>query len=346
MLIYIFLPLILIPAIFIKNKNLSCLWCGIILFLVSALSFNAEISGFYSRITAVPVSALPLLEESPGVLYFGKFFSMFIPDFPLFYILICFVNTFGTMLYINKYCYYPAPSAVAMVIMGYWFAAVSEPILYMGVMFAAFAFRYASEKRFVRFTALMLLGVCFFPVLLYIIPLYLIAATKPRIIHIVLGIASGAALIYFDFGGFFSLLGIEDYTVFPFYEYFPVLSISVCVLVLITKKIVARRNRYNETMITVALISAVLSMGMINDPRFFIFAFICFFPAGVTLVPEIISVLRAIISLTFKDKKRPVLITGGIILAALAVLLYGNILLTNAYGGIPFETWVGMEAIQ
>lgn len=346
MLIYIFLPLILVPALFIKNKNLSCLWCGVILFLVSALSFNAEISGFYSRIAAVPVSALSLLNEPSGLLYFGKFFSMFIPDFPLFYILICFVNTFGTMLYINKYCYYPAPSAIALVITGYWFIAVSEPVLYMGVMFAAFAFRYASEKRFIRFAALMLLGVCFFPVLLYIIPLYIIAATKPRIIHIILGIILGTALIYFDFGVFFAFLGIEAHTAFPFYENFPILSISVCVLVLITKKIVVRRSRYNETMITVALISAVLSMGMLNDPRFFIFAFICFFPSGVTLIPEIISVLRAIISLTFKDKKRPVLITGGIILAALAVLLYGNILFTNAYGGIPFETWVGMEAIQ
>jgi len=346
MLIYIFLPLILFPALFIKNKNLGCLWCGVILFLVSGLSFNSGISELYSRIATVPVSALSILAEPPGLLYFGKFFSMFIPDFRLFYIILCFVNTFGTMLYINKYCYYAVPSAIALVITGYWFVAVSEPILYMGIMFAAFAFRYASEKRFVRFTALMLFGSCFFPILLFVIPLYLIAATKPRIIHIILGIALGAALIYFDCSGFFDFLGIENYKALPYYEYFPVLSISVCVLVLITKKIVVRRNQYNETMITVALISAVLSMGAISDPRFFVFAFICFFPAGVTLIPEIISVFRAILSLTFKDKKRPLLITGGVVLAALAVFLYGNILLTNAYGGIPFETWVGMEAIQ
>lgn len=346
MLIYIFLPLILIPAIFVKNKSLSCLWCGVILFLVSALSFNAEINDFYSRIASVSVSALSLLDAPPGFIYFSKFFSLFIPDFRLFYILLCFVNTFGTMLYINKYCYYPAPSAITLVITGGWFVALSEPVLYIGILFAAFAFRYASEKRFVRFAVLMLFGSCFFPLLLFVIPIYIVAALKPRMAYIIFAAAAGTALLLLDCSELFNLLKIETHTAYPFYEHFPILSISVCVLVLITKKIVVRRGQYNETMITAAIISAALSMGAINDPRFFIFAFICFFPAGLTLIPEIVSVIKALISLTFKDKKRPLLIMGTVILAALAVLLYGNILLTNPYGGIPFETWFGMEAIQ
>lgn len=346
MLIYIFLPLILFPAVFIKNKNLSCLWCGVLLFLVSSLSYNPEINEAFSLVSTMPFYSLNSLEYPSGFTYFTKFFSMFISDFRLFYILLCGINTFGTMLYIKKYCYYPAPSSIVLILTGYWFVAISDPVLYMGIMFGLFAFRYASEKRFVRFAVLILLGTCFMPYLILIVPFYLILMTKTRIIHIILAAALCVLLIYTDVTALFGFIGINDVSGLPYYEYLPWLSLSVCILSLITKKIISRRGLYNETMITAALLSAVLSAGIFTDKRFFIFGFICFFPAGLTLIPEIISVVKAVISLTFKDKKRPFLIVSGVILAALAVLLYGNILLTNPYGGIPFETWVGMEAIQ
>jgi len=346
MLIYIFLPLILFPAVFIKNKGLSCLWCGMILFLVGALSYNAEISEAFSAISVMPHYSLNSLSYPPAFTYLTKFLSMFIPDFRVFYVIFCVFNTVGTMLYIKKYCYYPAPSAIVLVITGYWFVALCQPILYAGIMLGAFAFRYAAEKRFTRFAVFALFGACFFSPIMLIIPFFPIMLTKNRIVHIILAAIASAAVLIFDCGSFLDLLGLDKISAMPYYENFLYLTIPVCVLTFICGKIISRRGAYNEAMITVSLISAVLSLGAVSDSRFFILAFICFFPAGLTLIPEFISVIKAVVSLTFKDKKRPVLIACGVVLAALAVMLYGDILLSNAYGGIPYETWVGMEAMQ
>jgi len=108
-------------------------------------------------------------------------------------------------------------------------------------------------------------------------------------------------------------------------------------------KIIARRGSYNLSMIIVLIASTVLATGAMNDSRLMKYSLICFFPAALTLVPEIISVFKALISLVFKEKKLPVLICGGVVLFALTALLYSYVLKSGVFVIPSYETWLTAE---
>lgn len=341
MIIYIILPLLLVPGFFMKNKSLCCLWCGVVLFLMSALYFNPSLSGVYNAIPSISVSALSFTGLPYAYLYIAKFFTMIVPDYRVFAAIMSLVSTAGLMIYIRKYCYYCAASAVTAVVAGFWFMSLYDSAAFLGLVISAFAFRYAFEKRFVRFAAILLLASCFMPEAILLIPLFIIFLFPPTVWH--LPVAAGAAflLIATDITKGFAFFGenadgVPDF-VMPF-------IITVCaVSCTFAIRIIARRGSYNLNAITLLLTASVLSVGALNDSRLMTYALICFFPAALTLIPEIISVVKALISLVFKEKKRPLIICSAVILLAVVVIIYGYILEGGVFTIPTYETWLGAE---
>ena len=341
MIIYIILPLLLVPGLFMKNKSLSCFWCGLVLFVTSALYFNASISGVYNAISSLSIPALSFTGLPFSYLYIAKFFSMFIPDYRVFTAIMSFLSTAGLMLYIKKYCYYPAASAITAVVTGFWFMNLYDPASFLGLVISAFALRYAFEKRFVRFGAILLLAFCFLPEAILIIPLYIFFIIQPSVWHLPVAAAASSLLLLTDITKDFEFLGkITDKNTDIV---LPLVITLICVFCCFAMKIIARRGSYNLNMIIVLVVATVLAAGAMNDSRLMIYSLICFFPAVLTLAPEIISVVKALISLVFKEKKRPVLICGGIILFILTALLYGYILKSGVFEIPTYETWLTME---
>ena len=341
MIIYIILPLLLIPGFFIKNKDLCCLWCGFVLFTMSALYFDPSVSGVFNAIPSLSLSALSFTELPYAYLYLAKLFSMIVPDYRVFTAFISLMGTAGLMLYIRKYCYYCAASAMTSVLLGFWFLSLTDPSHFLGLVISAFAYRYAFEKRFVRFSAVLLLASCFMPEALIFIPLYLVFIIQPTVWH--LPVAAGAAffLLATDVTKGFSFFGKADESAVSFL--FPLIITIACAACAVAMKILARRGSYNLNMIIVLLTAAVLGVGSLNDSRLLNFAVICFFPAALTLVPEIISVVKALFSMAFGEKKRPVLICSGVILLIIVSFVYGYILENGVFGIAPYETWLGTE---
>ncbi len=341
MIIYIIIPLLLVPGFFMKNKSLCCLWCGFVLFVMSALYFNTSVSGVYNAVSSLSIPALSFTGLPYPFLYIAKFFSMIAPDYRVFTVVFSLISTAGLMLYIKKYCYYPAASTVTAVVTGLWFMSLSDPAGFLGFVISAFALRYAFEKRFVRFGVILLLASCFLPEAIFIIPLYIFFIIQPTVWH--LPVAAGAAFLILvtDITREFSFLGENSAASADFV--LPLIIILVCVSCFFAMKIIARRGSYNLNIIIVILVAAVLSVGAMNDSRLMTYALICFFPAALTLVPELISVVKALISLVFKEKKRPVLICAGVILLAVAALVYGYILNSGVFAIPSYETWLGAE---
>lgn len=341
MIIYIILPLLLVPGFFMKNKSLCCLWCGLVLFVMSALYFNPAVSEVYSALDVLTVQELSFTGLPFSFLYIAKFFSMIVPDYRVFTAVFSLVSTAGLMLYIKKYCYYPAASAIVAVATGLWFMGLSDPAGFLGLIITAFSLRYAFEKRFVRFGAILLLASCFLPEALYIIPLYVFFIIQPTVWH--LPVAAGAAflLLVTDITGSLSFLGNGSNAVTDLV--LPLIITVICVCCCFAMKIIARRGSYNLNIIIVLLVSSVLSVGAMNDSRLMTYALICFFPAALTLVPEIISVAKALISLVFRERKKPVLICSGIILLIITALIYGYVLNSGVFAIPAYETWLGTE---
>ena len=341
MIVYIILPLLLIPGFFMKNKDLSCLWCGLVLFLMSALYFSPSASEIYSAVPALSLSELSFTGLPYAYLYTARLFSMITPDYRIFTAVISLISTAGLMLYIRKYCYYCAASAVTAVAAGFWFFSLSDPAHFLGLVISAFAFRYAFEKRFVRFAAILMLASCFMPEALVLIPLYLIFIIHPTVWH--LPVAAGAAflLVATDITKGFSFPGEQNGASADLVM--PLIITIIAVSCTFALKIIARRGSYNLRTINLLLAASALSVGALNDSRLMTYALICFFPAALTLIPEIISVVKALFSLVFKDNKRPVLICSGIVLLAAAGFAYGYILNGGTFDIPPYETWLGME---
>lgn len=341
MILYIILPLLLAPGFFVKNKNLCCLWCGAVLFLVSALYFNPSLSGVFDAVASIPASSLSFTGLPYAYLYIAEFFTMIVPDYRVFAAVMSLISTAGLMLYIKKYCYYCTASAVTAVVSGLWFMNLYDPAAFLGMVISAFAFRYAYEKRFVRFAVILLLASCFLPEALLLIPLFVFFTASPTVWH--LPVAAGAAclLIAADITKGLSVLNTHTDPVDSIVIPVVITILAVCCTFAI--KIIARRGSYNLNTITLLLTAAVLSAGALSDKRLMTYALICFFPASLTLAPEIISVAKALISLVFKEKKRPVLICSAILLFAAIAVYYGYILKSGAFPIPSYETWLGAE---
>lgn len=341
MIIYIILPILLVPGFFMKHKGLCCLWCGIVLFLMSALYHNFTISGVYEAIPSLPLSELSFTGLPYAYLYTAELFTMITPDYRVFTVVMSLISTTGLMIYIRKYCYYCAASAVTVTIAGFWFISLYAPSMFLGLIISAFAFRYAFEKRFVRFAAILLFASCFMPEALILIPLYIIFVVPPTVWH--LPVAAGAAflLVATDITKGFAFFGEEAQGISDLVM--PLIIIGTAVICTFAIKIIARRSSYNLNSVNLLLISSVLAIGSFNDGRLITYALICFFPAALTLIPEIISVAKALISLVFKEKKRPVIICSAVILAVAVVFLYGYILDGGVFTIPAYETWLGAE---
>ena len=317
------------------------MWCGFVLFTMSALYFNTSVSGVFGAIPSLSLSALSFTDLPYAYLYLAKLFSMIVPDYRVFAVFISLISTAGLMLYIQKYCYYCAASAVTAVVTGFWLLSLYEPSYFLGLVISAFAYRYAFEKRFVRFAAILLLAACFMPEALIIIPLYLVFIIQPTVWH--LPVAAGAAffLLATNVTKGFTFIGEEDAVAADFL--FPLLITVSCAACAVGMKILARRGSYNLNMIIVLITAAVLGVGSLNDGRLLKYALICFFPATLTLIPELVSVVKALISMVFRDKKKPVLICSGVVLLIIVGFVYGYILKNGYFGAAPYETWLGTE---
>lgn len=338
-LIFFASPLLLCGGLFIKNKNLCSLYCGTLFFLLSALYFSDAFYGISDISTDMTAYSGML---SPAYIYGSQLIGMFSSDYRVLTVVWSLLSTLVLMLYIYKYCYYTAPSAITAAASGLWFLYFTDFTFFFGIIIAAFAFRYASEKRFVRFLAVMLLAACFDLRLLLLIPLYVIFITKPTLYHIPAAAALGGLLLIVDFSPVFGAVFGYPAERNGAGIFMPAAIIAVCIIAALMAKILMRRSSYNASMITVMAVSAVLAVGAIADERFLVLALACFYPAALTLVPEIIAAFKSILTLTFREKKRPALIVGGSILV-LGFAVYYFFLCQKE--GFTYTVWLFNEAV-
>ncbi|MBQ8842812.1 MAG: EpsG family protein [Ruminiclostridium sp.] len=338
--LFLLLPLILAGGIFIKKKGLCTLYCSAILFLSSAFFYSDTFFAVTTYNTDMSADSWML---SPAYVYASKLLMLIFGDYRIITVIWAFIAVSGLMLYIYKYCFYTASSAVAATLSGFWLMYFMDFTLFMGMVIAAFAFRYASEKRLIRFLSVILLASCFDLRLLILIPVYFIFFAEPTVYYIPAVLVLGAILLFVDISPVFGiLLGFS-----PEREgaelFLPVKIIALFVITMLLMKILARRGDYNKATITLSGVSAVFALGAISDSRLLIPATACFYPAIITLGPEIVAALKSIISLTFREnKKKALIIFGSVFVISLGIfwcLLFKN-------SGLSLSLWLSEKAVN
>lgn len=341
--IFLAAPLILGCGLMIKKKGLSQLFCFLVMFILGALFRYDYFFGSFPWVTGYEMD-LPAPIINPGFYYLTKLLSMIIPDYRAATALWSLGTAAGLALYIHKYSSHPVLASVTAVISGLWFINFKDPCLFVAMLLAAFSFRYAGEKRFVRFLALILLSSCFKLEFLLLIPLYLIFFTKPTLFHIPIFAVIAGLLLFFDISPAFAFIGSPVTERMAADLFYPVTITVTAVITAVAAKITLRRNPTNSTMLTVMGTAAALGLGSAADKRLLPLAVACFLPAAITLVPDTILAAKSIITLTFKERKKAFIIIGAAILSVLAVVYY-LVIVFRPETAMGFETWIGMRNI-
>ncbi len=336
-------PLLLGCGLLIKRKSMAQLYCFSVLFILAALFRYDYFFGSYEWLTGYEMD-LPGAVVNPGFYYITKLLSMIIPDYRIATVVWSLTITAVMTLYIHKYSSSPVLASITAVILGLWFINFKDPCLFMAILIAAFSFRYAGEKRFVRFLALILLSSCFKLEFLLLIPLYLILFTKPTLFHIPIFAVMAGLFLFLDISPVFAFIGSPVTERVGAELFYPVTVTVIAVITAVAAKITLQRSPHNSTMLTAMGVAAALGLGAVSDGRLLPLAVACFFPAAITLVPETILAAKSLIALTFKEKKKAFLIAGGVILSVSAVVYY-LVIVFRPETAMGFETWIGMRNI-
>lgn len=331
---YLALPVLAALCGLPKKRASVCLIFGVLTFafLMLAVSADCAAVGVYELLPQYPVSLVNRLSAPIGFLFPAKLLSMLFPSSWAMTAVLSAVFSLGVTIYIYRSCEAPAAAALLASAGGFLLIAVSDPYLFAAVLTAAYAFRYAAERRFLRFAALILLAACFRIDALLFLLLYFILILPPGILLLLGGAAASAALL---------LTGVSD----PLFEYMcaevpefaragfspaiPAVLGGLCLLAALMKRMLPKnREREYETMLTLLFAAAFLSLIGVYDPHFCPLALIAAFPAVLTLGGALLKILDRLIVLTFREKKKPVRIVG----AALGLALLGGWYLWILFG--------------
>lgn len=341
--LFIASPLFLGCGFLLKKKAPAQLLCFGILFVLAALFRYDYFFGTYPWVIGYEMDPGGAV-INPAFYYITKLLSMIIPDYRGATVIWSFFAAAGVVIYINKYSAHPVLAAITAVVSGLWLINFKDPCLFMAILLSAFSFRYAAEKRFVRFAALILFSACFELEFLLLIPLYFIFFTKPTLYHIIVFAVMAGLLLFFDISPAFGFIGSPVTARTGADLFYPVTIAVTAVVTALAARITIRRNPYNASMVTVMGTAAALALGSVADVRLLPLAIACFFPAAITLVPETVLAAKSIIALTFKERKKTFITIGGIVLSVLAAIYYA-VIIFRPETAMGYETWIGMRNI-
>lgn len=309
---YLALPVLTVLCGLPKKKAPVCLAFAVLMFafLMLAVPADSAAVGVYELLPQYPVSLMNRLSAPIGFLFPAKLLSMLFPSPTAMTAVLSAVFSLGTAIYIYRSCEAPAVAALLASAGGFLPIAVSDPYLFAAALIAAYAFRYAAERRFLRFAALILLASCFRIDALVFLLIYFILILPPGIPLLLGGAAASAALL---------LTGVSD----PLFEYMcaevpefaragfspaiPAVLGGLCLLSALTKRMLPKnREREYETALTLLFAAAFLSLIGVYDPYFCPLALIAAFPAVLTLGGALFKIFDRLIVLTFREKKKPV----------------------------------------
>ena len=164
------LPLLLAACSALKKKALVCSVSGVIIFLGTFLcisSFSPDISAQYQLISEGSASAFPI-----GFSYPARLLAPIFPDSTAFYAVLSAIFALSVSCYAYRLSAAPSVSAVIFAASGFWLYFVHEPVIFCAAALCMPAFKYASQRRFVRYAALVLLAACFCPEALLLLAFY------------------------------------------------------------------------------------------------------------------------------------------------------------------------------
>ncbi|MCM1335005.1 MAG: hypothetical protein NC084_05650 [Bacteroides sp.] len=322
---YLALPVILALLGLIKKKAPSCFFCGLAIFLFLALTLpeNTALGESCDLLLRYPVSMIGGIGGGVGLLLPAKLFLTLFPSLRALTTAIAALLALGTAttLYRSET---PAFSALLAACLGFLPLAAGDPALYAAALTTAIALRFAAERRFLRYAALILVAACFRAEAILFLLLYFLLIPPPGLILFLGGTAATAALLLTDVSDpVFAFLNAEIPSYFweGFSPAIPATLGGLALLAALMRRMFPKnREREYETALNLLFAAAFLALIGVYKPEYCVPAMIAAFPSVLLLGGALLKLADRLIALTFKEKKKPVRIVG----AALGLILLGG----------------------
>lgn len=326
--ILVIFPLLTAVCASLKKRSLICLTFGVLIFLCTFLCLNSAapfLSENYALISSGGTADLPI-----GFSYPAQLLSAIFPDGATANMVVSAIFALSVSTYIYK-SESPSFSAVLFAAGAFWLYFVHEPLVFIAAALFMNALKFASERDFVRYAALILLGTCFCPemwTLLLLFPFYAVPVGIPLLF---VGFAVGTAVVYLNPTDVLFKSMSADAQVFPINgisALIPITLFLIFILAVLTRKMF-KRKEYSDIMIITLFAAAVLSFMSVSDTRYAPLAVTLAAPPVLSLGGEIFAVGKKLLTMTFREKAKTARIIAAAAVTVILVIWYGAIILSS-----------------
>lgn len=311
--IFIALPLLCAACSLLKKKWLFCAANGVLLFVCTLLCLN---TAAFDGTDALPV----------GFSFFKQLLTLLFPDSDAASAVVSAILAVSVSAALYSHSAEPRYSAFLFVSCGFWLYFIHEPIVFIAAALCACALKYASQRDFLRFAALVLLGACFCPEMWAVLLLFPFFAAPVGLPLLLAGIAAGAALLLINPADFLFQSMSAPARIFPQNGVSALVPVALFLLLLIASlaRKMFRKNRRDcsDTMLTALFAAAVLSLMSVSDTRCLPLTAALAAPAAFFLGGELFLTGKRLIAMTFQEKSRGFLISAAAIAAAVPLIWY------------------------
>lgn len=310
------LPLLLAACSALKKKTLVCPASGVVIFICTFLCLNSassDIAAQYELLSEGNASALPV-----GFSYPARLLALIFPDGAAICIVISVIFAASVSCYAYRFSQSPSFSAVLFAAGGFWLYFVHEPVIFCAAALCMSAFKYASQRRFVRYAALVLLAVCFCPEALLLLAFYPVLLFPTGLPLLIAGLLAGAALFFINPGDVLFQYMSASAQSFPQNGISPLVPAALFLLfalAALTRRMHVGKD-YSEIMTITLFAAAVMSLLSVSDIRFMPLAAILGLAPVISLGGELFATGKRLIVLTFPENER----TARIVFTAVSAL--------------------------
>ncbi len=322
-----------------EQKALFSLICGGIVYFVSAAgAVNGQMHDVLVMTAGrLPVASLGIIDAPPAYLLILRICLGAGIGAGGFATVQALLHSFLTAAYIYEKP--GVPYAGAAVLTALFLPLVCfDANIFTAVLICLFSARYAEERRFFRFAAVIFIAACFDASVLLLIPVWLISLIPKNYITLPLAAGIAAAAVYFP-GAAEAVTGFlgngscaRMRTPLPL----AVCTCAAALVLMLTAAMYRKRSEMTARLIPVFITGSALSAAAVFVPELSVPAQAALALSAAALAPDALAIFRRFMVIMFPKRKKAADFTALAIFAALTAGLCAYIVFSDCFGSSGF----------
>ena len=238
------------------------------------------------------------------------------------------------------YCRCASPYAAGVVLTACFIPAYfAGSGAFTAALIAVFASKYIEERRFFRFSAVMLLAACFDAAAVIPVFLYILLFSKNVYMSALRSFVCAAAAVMFPgiIDGIYGLFGAGQYAQYPLSVPSAVFAVLGAAALAAMKPLLIARSEKSELLISEIVCGGCFALAGVFDGRLSALALIMLMQSVIPVVPDAFDIGQKFTSLMFREKKKTAARTFGIVCCVIAAGICAYSVFAGGFGAERYD---------